>query len=236
MTSEQTTQKTLPSAFSLIGQTVEVIKRNASAFTLMLIAPALLQSIGLLIPTSIDGNILTSINFWLNTALSAICGLFLALAEGGVILAIFKSLNNEDAPAFQTFVAGLKYFWRLMGVGIITTVLLSLAFLVFIVPFFILLPHVLLANYYVIDRNMGPIQAFKASFNESKPYSGAIWGLIGVMILLIIAGMILMVALTSVHPVIGSIAFIPFTLALTCAPVIRYKQISDLQKADQTVA
>lgn len=74
----------------------------------------------------------------------------------------------------------LKYFINSIAVGLALLVSLVL----FVVPFFFVLPRVVLAPYFLIDKGMGPFKAISTSWSTTKGHSGKIWGIIGATIVM----------------------------------------------------
>jgi uncharacterized membrane protein len=66
--------------------------------------------------------------------------------------------------------------------GFILTVLVSalliLSIVALVVPFFFVAPRLLLAFYYLIDRELGPIDSVKQSWNDSKGHTMEIYGVV----------------------------------------------------------
>lgn len=225
----KTEQDQIPSAFDLIKPSYAAFQRNVTTFTLLILVPTALTGISLLVPRPTYGygmnpgdpfSGLAGALYFLGVVLSI-------LTAGGRILAVFRSLENKDADPWQTLVAGMRYLLRLIGVGICVAVILAVSFLLFIVPFFFMLPRYALAPYYVVDKDLGVMDALKESARQSKQYRSAIWGLIGVEILAIIP----LAVLNAFAPILGWIGLIIITIFLTCAPTIRYRQIQNAEKA-----
>jgi len=76
-----------------------------------------------------------------------------------------------------------------------------------------------LAPYAMIDRNCGIKEAMERSAAMSKPYSGSIWGIIGVMILISLVGIV---------PLIGWLASLILGMLYVVAPALRYQQLKRL--------
>ena len=83
-----------------------------------------------------------------------------------------------------------------------------------------MLRRYLLSPYYLIDKNLKIFDAMKASAKDSVPFSSAIFGLIGVFILLVLAAAVIQ-ALFGAAGVIAVIAY----YAYYCAPAVRYQEI-----------
>ena len=70
-------------------------------------------------------------------------------------------------------------FLKFIGLTILTTLTIILSFLLLIIPFFFVAPRVVLAQYYLLDKNMGIIEAYKASWYSTKGHVGKVYGIMG---------------------------------------------------------
>jgi uncharacterized membrane protein len=108
---------------------------------------------------------------------------------------------------------------RLLGLYIVTAVIIIVGLFLLIVPGLIFIRRYFLAPYVMIDKKVSITEALSQSAVMTKLNSGAIWGVIGVTILIGLIGII---------PFIGSlIAFIVACL-YSLAPAMRYQQLKKL--------
>lgn len=112
-----------------------------------------------------------------------------------------------------------KFFWRIVGLSIVTALVIIAGFIALIVPGLIFIRRYILAPYVLIDKDLGIGDAMRESARLSKPYAGSIWGLLGVMMLL---------SLTSLVPIIGWIVSFVLTSLYTAAPALRYLELKKL--------
>lgn len=61
-------------------------------------------------------------------------------------------------------------------------VTLGFSAILFIVPFVIIFPRVILAPYLLVDQDLGPLKAINTSWELTKGHSGKVWGIIGATI------------------------------------------------------
>ena len=76
-----------------------------------------------------------------------------------------------------------------------------------------------LASYFLIDQNLGILEAMRRSSAATKGFSGAIWGLVGVQALIGAPGWI---------PFIGPILSAGTAMLYGCAPALRYEEFKAL--------
>ncbi len=230
MSSASKTKKsaTVPSALALPELSWKTVQRNPAAFVLLLLVPASLVALSMLITPEAEPGVPGSpINAggW-PTALYVLGLLLGLLANGGLILTIFQSYRDKTVDGMDQFRKGLRYFWRLIGLAILTGLVYFAALLLLVVPFFIVLPKLLLASYHLVDKDLGVVESMKVSWAQSKRWSGEIWALIGVSFLMVLAMIVLMMI-----PVVGIVAMLLISLLASCMPVIRYMQIKDAETA-----
>lgn len=121
-------------------------------------------------------------------------GLFNVWLGAATTYAILKSVQGVKVAFGDSLTEGLSLFWNYLLLSLATFVLLVGSFVLFIIPFFFVLPRVVLAPYFLVDKQMGPVEALKASWNATKGYSGKVWGMIGASILMAL-GIIILIGL-----------------------------------------
>jgi hypothetical protein len=213
----------LPSAFSLFQPSLDGITRNLGTFLGIVLLPILALTF-LIVPalfSNIDspiGTVFGGLTIFLSIPI--IIAIALVVPPSMTILAL-KSTKDKDADLEDTVRSGFKFVWRYLGYNILFSLLLIGGFILFIVPGLIVLRRYLLAGYYLVDKDLGIREAMDKSAAESKPFSGAIWGLIGVIFL---------INLLSVFGVFGSIVGFVLSIIYTFAPAVRYHQIREASK------
>lgn len=66
--------------------------------------------------------------------------------------------------------------------SILTSISYAVSLILLIVPFFFVYPRLVLATYYLVDKRMNAIDAYKASWHETKGHEGKVWGITGASI------------------------------------------------------
>jgi hypothetical protein len=204
----------LPSAFNLFSPSIAIIRNNLTGFLILLGVAILLSMAGsgpeLFHRSSGTINILSA---W--SGLSGLGVIWAVVTAPGVIILELKGVRKEDITYQEAFNQGLNHVWRLLGLGILMFLMLLGSFIFFVVPFFILLPRIIMAPYFLIDQKMGIRESLKASIDHYASYKG-IWGLIGVYALINLAVAV---------PFLGGIISNILTFLYTPANAIRYEQI-----------
>ena len=222
--------KEVPSAFTLIGQTIDVVKKNPVPFLFLVILPAILADPWSSSIYKIDVETAKSfadLKFVADAAVSDtakllvfIAFIFSLMAQGGTVLAVLKSLQGKTVDAISAFKEGLKYAWRLIGLSILSGIILFLSILLLIVPFFLVLPRIILAPAFLVDQNLRVVESLRASWNQTRGNTRYIWGYIGVLLLVSLG-----LSILDNIPVIGLLALFAASLLSAISPIIRYRQL-----------
>ncbi|HEX5395166.1 MAG TPA: hypothetical protein VFW52_02360 [Candidatus Saccharimonadales bacterium] len=109
--------------------------------------------------------------------------------------------------------------WRMVGLYIVLVLTLFIGFLLLIIPFFIFLRRYFLSPYVMLDKKVSIQEAMSRSAAMSKPHSGSVWGVIGVIFLIGLAGVI---------PFIGWLISYVLGFFYSVAPALRYQELKKL--------
>lgn len=221
--SEPTTKPFL-GAFDLFKPSIQGIILNIKTFVLLIVGAVVPFAAGVplaLFGDATDGNLLESILLIASGVLGIAGFVLLFMILPALYVVQLQSVRGHVIQPMVAFREGLKHFWRFYGATILQIIILALAFIALVVPYVFMLRRYILVQYYVIDRNMGVIEAFKASAADSLTYKSPLWGLVGVTILLSLAGGI---------PIVALVIWIP-TLLYALAPAVRYSEIQTANKA-----
>ncbi len=137
------------------------------------------------------------------------------------ILAYLASIKGETISIKEALSKALDFWLRMLGLYVVIALSLVGSLLLFIVPFFFVLPRLILANYFLIDRDMGVMEAYKASWHAAKGHSSKVWGVIGANI----AMALLMIT------IIGIPFAVYFLFMYSAALALLYKHIAGQHRA-----
>ncbi len=162
--------KQWPGAFGVYKHSKKAINTNlSSAVFLMLVTFLLSGSLSYLVENR-DGGLF-----------DLLVQSFAMAASAFAFMAGVKGKRVEIADTIKT---GGNYFFKSLGLNVLVSLSLIGSFLLLIVPFFFVLPRLLLANYYLVNEDLSIIDAYKASWNETKGHSGKVWGVLGASLLM----------------------------------------------------
>lgn len=91
----------------------------------------------------------------------------------------FSGIRNEKISVADSLSKSLPLFVRMLLLGILLGVIAVVSALLFFIPFIFVLPRIILAPYYMVDKNMGVMESFNASWEAGKGLLGKVWGIIG---------------------------------------------------------
>ena len=89
----------------------------------------------------------------------------------------------------------LKVFVLSLLVG--ATYLVS--FVLLIIPFFFVYPRLVLAQYFLVDQNLGILEAYRSSWKATKGNVGKVWGILGVGALMVLPVITILGAIVTVY-------------------------------------
>ncbi len=114
-------------------------------------------------------------------------GNFLGLVLGSyttaaLVIVFLASVRGKKISIKEALSDALSFWLKMIGLELLIMFSLIGSFLLFIVPFFFVLPRLLMAEYFLIDKDMDVLEAYKASWHATKGHSGKVWGIIGASI------------------------------------------------------
>ena len=209
------------SSFSLFSKSYDLVVRNWQMFAILSILPFL----GLLSSTKTNNYERDKLpHITSDTVVAAIVFGLIFVAASYIVQVMTTVLELEagqdKTPSFNHLWEVAKKFWlRQLGLYIVIGLTVLGGLILLIIPGFIMIRRYFLAPYVMINEDLSITEAMRRSAALSKPYSGYVWGIIGVAILL---------SLPSGIPRVGPyIAFI-FALFYSVAPALRYLELKKL--------
>jgi len=132
-------------------------------------------------------DIVLSAIFRNNQPLRSLLSLLVSVLFVGAMTHVWlQSAKGAKVELEKALSVGASLYLNVLLLYIMTTVVLVVAFLLFIIPGLIVLPRLSLAFYYLVDQKMSAMDAFKASWNGTRGNSGKVWGIIGATIVMIL--------------------------------------------------
>jgi membrane-anchored glycerophosphoryl diester phosphodiesterase (GDPDase) len=211
--------ETLPDAFSLFRPSWNALRVNLSTFALLLLFP-----VGMMLLTALTWEGVVQgdkIVLGIAPILSFLAAIVVSLVTTAILVSLeLKSVENEHVGFDAALRFGLPYLPRLIGLFVVSGLIMLVGFLLLIIPGFFAIQRLLLAPYFLVDKNTGVKEAIRLSWRASKKHSSAMWG---------IAGIIVAINIVSLLPTIGWFIGMVLTILYLCAPAVRYLQIKRLK-------
>lgn len=183
--------KKLSASIDLLIPSANIIKNNLPVFFILLVVPLLLGSITHpqsplpAEPTMAD--VIRSMRSMVSPYMlagSLLSLLFLPF----LTYAQWKSGKDGSTTLDDTLRHGSQLFWKLLGIYLLMSIMISVGLFLFILPGIILLRCFVLAPYYLIQYKLPILEALKRSAKESRSYRWYIYGTLGIIVLFSLIG------------------------------------------------
>lgn len=216
------TDKKLTPSWDLVKLSVQLVQEHFWPLFYLSFLPGLAAIVGLILAgADAENQMQTASRVLIGIAIFLVGAIASVLTYPGFIIAQIQATHGEHPTPLEAYKAGLPRVIPFILMSLAQTVLVLIGLLLFIIPGLILIRGFLLAPYYLVDKKLGPIEALKTSFAESKPHAGWLWGVLGVMLVFALAS-----TLVGKLPVVGYLLSIIVSYIYIFAPAIRYKEIA----------
>ena len=169
-----------PGAFGAFKPSRDAIRRSLSTVVLLIVLNIVVAIILSIVFESIFNKVL---GVWLNDLVNiAVSALFVSAQ----IFVYLSSLRGKRVELKDSFKAAQPYWGRMILLQLLVLVTVLGGFLLLIVPGIIFALRLSLSTYYLVDQDMGVMDAYKASWHATRGNLGKVWGLIGVNFLMIL--------------------------------------------------
>lgn len=215
----------LPSAFALFRPSIEALKLNLATFCVVVLVPIAIVSLSVIsrmhrtYGTFGDTHTATwSIGSGFLVFLPLSVVIFIIFGPA-IVYTQLRSVQGQKVSIEQAMRNGFHFLWRWLGLEIITAFLIMFGLLLLIVPGLIVIRRYTLAPYLLMDKDVGIAEALKQSAALTKGRSMAVFGILGVDILISLIGII---------PIVGRIVSFIGGILYYNAPAARYEQLKRL--------
>lgn len=215
------------SAFDLVPRSFELVSKNLPLFALVSSAPLLMTVLSAVnskeveVGSSLSPGLLFQSALGMAPAVALILGIISLVLQTMALGLVLKAAQDKTANVNELTETARKFTLKYLGLSILSGLVIVLGFVLLIVPGFIAITRLFLAPYVMVSENLGVVESMKRSSELSKGNAGAIWGVIGVTILLGIIGQIL----GFISPVVGAVVASLLGIGYSVAPAIRYLEL-----------
>ena len=143
------------------------------------------------------------------------------IISSAVIFMTIESVKDKKTSFSQALTTIFPRIVNVIVVYVLVGLLSVLSFVLLIIPVFFVVPRIYMAIYFVLDKNMSPTAAIKASWIATDHHIGKVYGIIGVNLL------ILLPAIT----IIGILATVYFGIMYYAATAVLYIFITTKKRA-----
>jgi hypothetical protein len=158
--------------------------------------------------------------------ISLVISSFFAAAYTFVFIA---GVRRNKMSLEDSFKQALPVWLKMIGLTILVTLSAVVSLILLVIPFFFVFPRLVLANYYLVDKKLGIIDAYKASWNVTKGNVGKIYGIVG-------AGIVMALPLITIIGITSALYFL-FMYSAAFAVLYEYiKEKTPAVVAEQTPA
>jgi hypothetical protein len=182
-----------PGAFGAFKPSREVVRRNLSTLVILVLVSfgasfvlSMLQSGFSPSHHSSSPNPLLINIAGIGALFQALSSLLAAFINGAQVKTYLAGLRGQSIEFNQAAVVGWQNIWKMFALNLLVGLSVLGGLILLIIPGLIIAVRLSLAPYFLIDQNLDPVAAYKASWHATKGNSGKIWGIIGVNFLMIL--------------------------------------------------
>lgn len=158
-----------PGAFGIYKLSKQSVMLNIGTILILFIGNAIFQTIGNI---KFENQGIELLVF--------IFTIFISVVYSATMTIVWLAgIKNEKISLSQTFNKSKDYLVRVLVSSLLLGLATIASLLLFIIPFFFVFPRLLFTTFLIIDKNMGAVDAFSASWSMSKGHVGKIYGIIG---------------------------------------------------------
>jgi hypothetical protein len=174
-----TTLPEWPGAFGLFKVSREAVRRSLSTLVWLAVLTFLVS----IVTNSVDKN-----THHLPVAISLVLSLALyfvgVLFSAATAYAVVTTSRGQHVSVSDAFSKGSKFWVGFFLLGLLTLLAIIAGFIALVIPMLFVITRLALAPYFLVDKGLGPVKAFSASWAAMKGHGMKFWGIVGVMILM----------------------------------------------------
>jgi hypothetical protein len=164
-----------PGAFGIYKYSKQAVRLNLGVIILFW----LVSIVANIILDALLGDVLGRTGDWISQGLSYLISAFTTV---GTTMAYLAGIRRQKLDFNQTFRNSLPLTLKMLALTILITLALIGSLLLLIIPFFFVAPRLALVNYFLVDKDMDVLEAFKASWAATKGRVGKVYGIVGASI------------------------------------------------------
>lgn len=108
--------------------------------------------------------------------------IFIFFIQIALIINYFAGADNKKINLLDSVKKAQHYLFNFIMMNILRLIIIIFSIIALIIPFFFILPRLLLADYYLVDKDLGPVESLKASWTGTKGHALQVLSVIGAYI------------------------------------------------------
>jgi hypothetical protein len=197
---------TWPGAFGIYKYSKQAVRLNLGTIVLLW-----------LIDIAVNGG-----SEWILKSPGSLVGLIVgSLVTAALALTWLASIRGQRMEIGEALSKAMPFWLKMIGLTLLVVITVIASILLLVIPFFFVFPRLTLSYYYLVDKQMGVMDAYKASWDATKGNIGKVYGIVGATILMAL----LMIT------IIGIPFSIYFLLMYSASMAILYEFINKTKRA-----
>ncbi len=178
----------MPGPIQLFKDSLGIVKANLFLFLSILLIPIIVSFItALFAPNKATGIMITS-----ESIVYVVLMFIYVILSILMTMALILAINDSSITAKEAYKRAMPYFWRYIGLSILMSIILMVAFVLLIIPGIILSVWFAFATFVLVLENAGIVDSLKKSREYVRGKWWAIFGrLIAMSVLVILLGMVI---------------------------------------------
>ncbi len=111
---------------------------------------------------------------------------FGSLITAALSLTFLAGIRGQRLEIGEALSKALAFWLKMIGLTLLVTITVIISLLLLIIPFFFVFPRLTLSYYYLVDKQMGVVDAYKASWDATQGHVGKVYGIVGATLLMVL--------------------------------------------------
>lgn len=211
-------------SWDLLRRSITLVQNHITPAIYLYFMPALIVLLGVLLIGKVEINKASTIVFSgrvvIGLILMVVAGIVQIINLGPLTRFQLDASDGNEKSVSQLYADGLRFSWRLFLYYILYGIMIFVGLLLLIVPGVIIFRRYYLAGFYIVDKDLGVIDALKQCAERTKPYKNYVWGVVGVELAVSVAS-----SFMQIIPMLGVILAQIITATYLFMNALRYREI-----------
>src|SRR5579884_2680703 len=104
------------------------------------------------------------------------------ILETALVYLYICGVRNQKVELGESLSKGVNLWLKMLLLEILVILSIIGSLVLLVIPFFFVFPRLTLASYFLVDKDMEVVEAYKASWHNTKGHIGKIYGVVGATI------------------------------------------------------